>query len=57
MVQKVACANGKGIKKTIKIETQIHPKIYEKSIQISCSKKDTQNIENNQQSENKKGVS
>ena len=39
MVQKVACANGKGININIKNETQIHSKIYEKSMQISCSKK------------------
>ena len=39
MVQKVACANGKGINKNIKNETKINPKINEQSIQKSSSKK------------------
>ena len=39
MVQKVAYAKGKGINKNIENESNIHPKIDEKSIQKSCSKK------------------
>ena len=36
------CANGKFINKNIKNETNIHPKINEKSMQNPCSKSDAE---------------